>query len=111
MLKDSDIDIEFVKPILYDVYEQQKLAEVKMAIYKLFADQDEMSKMLAMKKYLGFTDKDVEENYTMLIKEKQMTAVGDYFADSITADNPPVDFKSPIRRKSDVQEEEQINAN
>ena len=29
-----------------------------------------MSKMLAMKKYLGFTDKDVEENYTMLIKEK-----------------------------------------
>jgi hypothetical protein len=42
MLKDSDIDIEFVKPILYDVYEQQKLAEVKMAIYKLFADQDEI---------------------------------------------------------------------
>ena len=38
-----------------------------------------------------------------------MTAVGDYFADSITAENPPVDFKSPIRRKSDVNEENKIN--
>ena len=68
-----------------------------------------MSKTLAMMKDLGYTEKDIEDNFKMLIKEKQMTAVGDYFADSITAENPPVDFKSPIRRKSDVDEETKIN--
>ena len=109
MLKESDLDITFVKPILYDLYETQKLVETKMNIYKAFADQDEMSKTLAMMKYLGYTEKDIDDNYKMLIKEKQMTAVGDYFADSITAENPPVDFKSPIRRKSDVNEENKIN--
>ena len=38
MLKESDLDITFVKPILYDLYETQKLVETKMNIYKAFAD-------------------------------------------------------------------------
>ena len=41
-----------------------------MNIYKAFADQDEMSKTLAMMKYLGYTEKDIDDNYKMLIKEK-----------------------------------------
>lgn len=109
-LLESDIDVEFVKPVLYDLYETQKLVDAKMTIYSAFADKDEISKITVMKKYLGWTDRDIEENYRNIIKEKQMTAVGDFFADQISEDNPPVDFRSPIRLKKDVDAEEKINS-
>lgn len=109
-LLESDIDVQFVKPVLYDLYETQKLVDAKMTIYNAFADKDEISKISVMKKYLGWTDRDVEENYKNIIKEKQMTAVGDFFADAISEDNPPVDFRSPIRLKKDVDAEEKVNS-
>lgn len=108
-LQESDLKVEFVKPVLYDFYEIQKLVDTKMTIYKAFADNDELSKIIAMKKYLGFTEKDIEDNFKMLIKEKQLVAVADYFAEQITAENPPVDFTSPIRLKNDVLSQQQIN--
>ena len=107
---ESDIDVEFVKPILYDLYETQKLVDAKMTIYNAFADKDEISKILVQKKYLGWSDRDVEENYKSIIKEKQMTAVGDFFADQISEENPPVDFRSPVRLKKDVDAEEKANS-
>lgn len=107
-LLESDIELEFTKPVLYDLYETQKLVDAKMTIYKSFADQDEISKILMMKKYLGYSDADIEENFRMLIKEKQLTAVGDFFADQVNEENPPVDFKSPIRLKKDVEVEEKL---
>ena len=109
-LLESDIDVEFVKPILYDLYETQKLVDAKMTIYNAFADKDEISKILVQKKYLGWSDRDVEENYKSIIKEKQMTAVGDFFADQISEENPPVDFRSPVRLKKDVDAEEKTNS-
>ena len=69
-LQESDIDIRFTRPVLYDVYEQQKLVEAKMTIYNAFADKDEISKIGVMKKYLGWSDHDIQENYKNLIKEK-----------------------------------------
>ena len=108
-LNESDINVEFVKPVLYDLYETQKLVDTKMTIYKAFADQDEMSKIIAMKKFLGYTDKDIDANFTTLIKEKQLVAIADYFADQVSPDNPPVDFKSPIRLKNDVDATEKLN--
>lgn len=107
-LIDSDIDVEFVKPVLYDLYQSQKLVDAKMQIYHAFADADEISKIICLKKYLGFSDKDVQENYTNIIKEKQLIAIGDYFADQISEDNPPVDFKSPIRLKKDQLAQDDI---
>lgn len=108
-LQESDIQVEFIKPVLYDYYEIQKLVDTKMTIYKSFADNDELSKIIAMKKYLGYSDKDIEDNFKMLIKEKQLVAVSDYFADLVKPENPPVDFKSPIRLKNDIIEMEKIN--
>lgn len=75
-LNESDINIEFVKPVLYDLYQVQKLVDAKMTIYKAFADQEELSKTLMMKKYLGYSDRDIEDNYKQLIKDKQLIAVG-----------------------------------
>ena len=109
-LKESDLNIEFVKPVLYDIYETQKLVDAKMSIYKSFKDNDEISKLLVMKNYLGWTDEQIKDNFNLLIKEKQLIAIADYFAEKISDDNPPVDFKSPIKLKSDLEEEQKANA-
>lgn len=105
-LTESDIDISFMPPVLYDYYELQKLTEIKMAIYKSYAENDEMSKSLAMKKYLGWTDEDIKENFEALIADKQRVAIADYFGELVSAENPPVDYKSPIKLKNDVEEVE-----
>lgn len=62
-----------------------------------------------MKKYLGFTDAEVEENFRMLAKEKQLVAIADWLADKISDENPPVGYQSPIKLKSDLDAEEKIN--
>lgn len=59
-----------------------------------------------MRKYLGMSDKDIEDNFNELIREKQLVAIAEYYADQVTEENPPVDFKSPIRLKKDVEAEE-----
>ena len=92
--------------MLYDLYEKQKMTEAKMAIYKAVTDEDEMSKSLCMKKYLGWTDEEVQENFNGLIEDKQRVAIADYFGELISKDNPPVDIKSPIKLKSDVDDYE-----
>ena len=98
-----------MKPVLFDLYEVQKLVDAKMSIYKSFVDQDELSKIVCMKKYLGFTDEEVDENFKMLAKEKQLVAIADWLADKISDDNPPVGYESPIKLKSDLDAEEKIN--
>lgn len=108
-LKDSDIEVDFVKPVLFDLYEVQKLVDAKMSIYKSFVDQDEISKIICMKKYLGWTDAEIEENFKMLAKEKQLVAIADWLADKISDDNPPVGYESPIKLKSDLEAEEKNN--
>lgn len=108
-LKDSDLEVDFVKPVLFDLYEVQKLVDAKMTIYKSFVDQDELSKIVCMKKYLGFTDAEVDENFKMLAKEKQLVAIADWLANKISDDNPPVGYESPIKLKKDLEAEEKIN--
>jgi len=81
-----------------------------MSIYKSFKDNDEISKLLVMKNYLGWTDEQIKDNFNLLIKEKQLIAIADYFAEKISDENPPVDFKSPIKLKSDLEEEQKASA-
>ena len=107
-LQESDINIEFVKPVLYDLYETQKLVNAKMDIYKAFKDTDFISQINIMKKYLGWTDDDIQKNFEMLIKEKQLIAVAEYFAEKVSDENQPIDFKSPIRLKKDVEAQQKI---
>lgn len=82
------------------------MVESQFAIYKQYVDNDEMSRSLAMKNVLGWTDEQINENFMSLIKDKQMVAVADYFADQVSDENPPVDIKSPVRLKKAVDKEE-----
>ena len=109
-LKESDINVSFTPPVLYDLYEKQKVTEAKMAIYKSYTENDEMSKSLAMKNVLGWTDTEIKENYMSLVFDKQWSAVAEMMGDRISEENPPVDIKSPMRLKKDVETEEKAFA-
>jgi len=51
------------------------------------------------------TDEEVEDNFRNLILEGQYGQLVEYFKDKISEDNPPLDFKSPLRLKSDPEDE------
>lgn len=109
-LKESDFMIDFVTPILYDLYNQQKMIGAKMDAYKAVSENDEFSKTVAMKKILRMTDEEIEENFIGLIKEKQWTAIADFYADKISEDNYPLDIKSPFRLNGVDGEKDESNA-
>lgn len=106
-LKDSDLDIQFSKPALYDLYETQQQIETRMNIYKSVVDQEEFSKIVAMKKFLGYSDADVEENFRCLIEEKQRTQLAEWYGEQLNSEGPAV-FDSPvaIKGKTNTGEEE-----
>lgn len=106
-LKESDFSVDFVPPVLYDLYQQQKLVTARMDTYKAVVDQEELSKINAMKKILKMTDEEIDQNFLNLIKEKQLVALADYYADKISDENKPLDFKSPLRLSGEEDGEEE----
>ena len=82
-LKESKIKVEFVKPVLYDLSQSQRLLEIKMNMYTSVTDRDEFSKTMAMKKFLKMSDDDIRANYLDIVKEKAWMAAADYYAGKI----------------------------
>ena len=87
-LRDAVIDIEFNKPVLYDLYQSQKLLEIQITNYSQIADRDELSKTLAMKKYLGYTDEEILENNKELVKEAMFNSALEFYAGKIAEEGP-----------------------
>ena len=103
-LKESDIRVEFVSPILYDLYQNQKLLEAKMAAYATVADRDEFSKIYAMKTILDMSDEDVQKNYDWLVYEGMLTKKVEWAQDQL-GEKGPKDKKLPIPLAGDPDEE------
>lgn len=108
-LVDSDIDIEFVRPLLYDLYNRQQIVETKMNAYKAIVDNDEFSKTLAMKKILGYSDADIEQNFADLIKEKCITQVADYWSGKVGSDGPGGIYSKPPIPINGVKDDEETS--
>lgn len=79
-----------------------------MNTYKAIIDNEEFSKITAMKKILGYSDADIEENFMNLIKEKCLTELGEYWSGKLTEagpvgkwDVPPI----PIKGISDKEDD------
>jgi len=108
-LKESDFSVDFVTPVLYDLYQTQKRTTAMMDTYKAVVDQEELSKINAMKKILKMTDEEIDQNFLNLIKEKQLVALADYYADKIGDDNKPLDFKSPLRLSGEEGKEDETS--
>lgn len=67
---ESSFQVEFVKPIAYDIYQQKVTLENKMEMFERVTSTDFIDPVLAMKKYLGMTDKEVEENFKSMKETK-----------------------------------------
>lgn len=87
-LSDDMIDIEFIKPVLYDLYQSQKLLQIQIDNYSTIADREELSHTLAMKKYLGYTDEDILENNKQLVKEAMFNAAIEYYQSKMSETGP-----------------------
>jgi len=103
-LNESLISVDFVKPSLYELYQAQQLASIKMQIYKEAVEDDAMSKNLAMQKYLGYTEEAVRRNYEEKRKELLFTAETEYYAELLKK-NGPQSAHPPIEIKKDGTEQ------
>lgn len=103
-LKESDVRVEFTPPVLYELYQNQKLLEAKMAAYATVADRDEFSKIYAMKKILKMTDQEVDENFNSLVKEGMLLKKVEWAQDQL-GEKGPKDQTLPIPLASEESEE------
>ena len=110
-LVDSDIDVSFVKPSMYELLNVQQIVEAKMNIYKAaLGDDSEFSKISAMKKFLGMSDADVKENYENLIMEKMLTELGEYYGGQVAEKKGLAGFEPPVKFKADAEAEQKKEA-
>jgi len=101
-LTENFIKVTFTPPGLFELYQMQALNSVKFGIYKEMVENDEsFSKNLAMKKILGYTDKDIDENAKERRKEKLFEAVTEFFVDKLKAEGPS-NYPSPIPYKGEI---------
>lgn len=80
-----------------------------MNTYKAIIDNEEFSKITAMKKILGYSDADIEENFKNLIKEKCLIELGEYWSGKINSEGPAGKWDVPpipIKGISDKDEDE-----
>ena len=73
-LRNRDFVVKFTSPTSFDIYESQKRLQLMTERYSLMAQYQEMSKTLLQKKYLGWTEVDVEENWRYLEEEQVKAA-------------------------------------
>lgn len=109
-LKESYLNVSFVKPVLFDQYNTQKLLTAKMDTYKTIVDQEEFSKIDAMKRILKMTDEQIEQNFRNLIKEKMYVQLADWASDKLNEQGPK-DFTFPIPLAGEETEEDDSGGN
>lgn len=103
-LKESDIKVIFTPPVLFDLYERQKLLEIKIDMYAKIGDRDEFSKMTAMRDILEMTDDQIRENYENLSKEKVWMAMADWTGEQMGSNGPAKNPDLPVQVKDMNQE-------
>ncbi len=95
-IDESFFDIHFVNPLSYELFEQGRVLAQRIEMYKAITENEGFSKELAMKKYLNFTDDDVEDNWVALEKETIRQKLIDAKADAIVEDEIEA-FKAQLK--------------
>lgn len=109
-LRESDILIRFTPPVLYDLYQNQKLVESKMTAYATIADREEFSKIYAMKTILKMTDEEIKQNYDNLIYEGMIMKKIEWAQDQL-GERGPKDKSLPVPLIGDEEEDKDENEN
>lgn len=58
-LRDADLRVRFTPPTTFEIYEQQRLLEIKIANYEAFSSAMQEMNTYAMQKYLNLSDEDI----------------------------------------------------
>lgn len=69
-LNERAFRVVFNPPTAYDMYVQQRILNLKLENYDLYAGHEEFSKDNAARRFLGWTDKDIQENIEGLEREQ-----------------------------------------
>ena len=105
-IDESFFDIHFVNPISYELYEQSRVLMQRIEMYKAITEDGEtFSKTIAMKKYLNFTNDEIEENWLELEKEKIRVKLIEAKADIVAEDEIEA-FRERIQAERAVKNEE-----
>lgn len=105
-LRESDIHVEFTPPVLYDLYQNQKLLEAKMAAYATIADREEFSKIYAMETVLKMTKEEIKQNFDNLVYEGMLMKKIEWAQDKL-GEKGPKDDALPVPLKGDEEESEE----
>ena len=104
-LREGDIHVEFTPPVLYDLYQNQKLLEAKMAAYATIADREEFSKIYAMETVLKMTKEEIKQNFDNLVYEGMLMKKVEWAQDQL-GEKGPKDDALPVPLKGDEEDEE-----
>lgn len=107
-IDESFFDIHFVNPLSYELFEQGRVLAQRIEMYKSITENEGFSKELAMKKYLNFTDDDVEENWVALEKEIIRQKLIDAKADAIVEDEIAA-YKEQLKAERLAKQHEEDN--
>ena len=104
-LREGDVHVEFTPPVLYDLYQNQKLLEAKMAAYATIADREEFSKIYAMETVLKMTKEEIKQNFDNLVYEGMLMKKVEWAQDQL-GEKGPKDDALPVPLKGDDEDEE-----
>lgn len=104
---ESFFDIHFVNPLSYELYEQSRVLMQRIEMYKAVTEDGEtFSKTIAMKKYLNFTNDEVEENWLELEKEKIRMKLIEAKSEAVVEDEME-SFKERLAAERAVKDQEE----
>lgn len=104
-IDESFFDIHFVNPISYELYEQSRVLQQRIEMYKAITEDGEtFSKTIAMQKYLNFTSDEVEDNWRELEKEAIRKAVIEAKAQAV-ADDEVEAYKKRLEAERNAKDE------
>lgn len=106
-LSKADVVVEFTRPVLYDLYQEQKLLQIKMENYELQADREEFSSEMAMRDILGWTHEKIDENRELVRKELLEEAIITNWTDKIEEFGPK-DIVPPVAWNEEEVDDEDM---
>lgn len=105
-IDESFFDIHFVNPLSYELFEQGRVLAQRIEMYKSITENEGFSKELAMKKYLNFTDDDIEDNWVALEKEIIRQKLIEAKADAVVEDEIEA-FKEQLKAERLAKQHEE----
>ena len=95
-LSESDIDVEFIPPYVYNRFISQQEITQKMETYGKFAERDEFSKTWAMKEHLGMSDADITTNNKLFLLDKIIESWGEAIPEKFNEEGLSKDLQNAL---------------